>query len=103
MGGDRISFGFSARNGSKGVHGSCNVIDRAAGMMVECTDVIGFFISDNAVTVYGNALVNGIPTVYRIEAADNARRGRGADTFSIVTASGYVRSGTLGGGNVRVD
>lgn len=71
--------------------------------MVKCTDVIAFIISDNTVTLYGNAVINGVPTLYRIDAADNARRGRGADTFSIRTASGYSRVGTLVGGNVRVE
>lgn len=103
VGDDRVAFGFSARNGDKGARGSCNVVDRANDVMVECTDVIAFIISDNVVTVYGNALVNGVATSYRIDAADNARRGRGADVFSIQTASGYARVGTLVGGNVRVE
>jgi hypothetical protein len=100
---ERLAFGFSARDTDQGLKGRCNVVDRAARVIVECQDVISFVISDNAVTVYGNALVNGVPTLYRIDAADNATRGRGADTFSIQTASGYTRAGTLVGGNVRVE
>lgn len=102
FGDERIAFGFSARNGDTGARGSCSVVDRAADVMVRCTDVTSFVISDNAVTVYGNALVNGVPTTYRIDAVDNASRGRGNDTFSIQTAGGYARFGTLAGGNVRV-
>lgn len=102
FGDERIAFGFSVRSGDGGVRGSCSIVDRAADVMVRCADVTSFVVSDNAVTVYGNATVNGVPTGYRMDAVDNASRGRGNDTFSIQTASGYVRFGTLAGGGVRV-
>jgi hypothetical protein len=100
--GNRIAFGFSARSGDNGFEGSCNVVDQAAGVMVRCTDVTALVISGNAATVFGNANVNGVATTYRIDAVDNADPGRGADTFSIHTATGYSRSGVLTGGNVQV-
>jgi hypothetical protein len=100
--GNRIAFGFSARSGDNGIEGSCNVIDQVADVMVRCQDVTSFVITGNTATVFGNATVNGVPTTYRIDAVDNADPGRGADTFSIQTASGYSRSGTLTGGNIQV-
>jgi Beta-propeller repeat len=101
VGGNRIAFGFSARSSGSGFQGSCNVVDQP-GAMVRCTDVTALVITGNAATVFGNATVNGVATTYRIDAVDNANPGRGADTFSIQTGSGYSRSGVLSGGNVQV-
>ena len=102
VGGNRIAFGFTARSRDYGFQGSCNVIDQAAGVMLHCTDAIALVISGNAATVFGNATINGVPTTYRIDAVDNGEPGRGVDTFSITTATGYSRSGALTGGNVQV-
>jgi hypothetical protein len=58
--------------------------------------------SGNQATIYGHATDNGAATTYVIHVADNMDPGRGADTFSIQTASGYSASGTLTGGNIQV-
>jgi YVTN family beta-propeller protein len=100
--GNKIAFGFSAKNENQGLTGSCNVIDHAADIKLKCENVTSFTITGNQATIFGNATVNGVATTYRIDVVDNADPGKGADTFSIQTASGYSRSGTLTGGNVQV-
>lgn len=101
-GGAKVAFGFSAKNGNNGLQGTCNVVDPAAGAMVKCEDVTAFTIDGNEATIYGNATQDGVPTTYVLKARDVADPGKGADTFSIQTAAGYSRSGTLTGGNVQV-
>jgi hypothetical protein len=70
--------------------------------MIKCEDVTALILSGNEATIYGNATHDGIATTYVIRAKDVANPGRGQDTFSIQTASGYSHSGTLTAGNVQV-
>jgi len=100
--GNKIAFGFSARSGDKGPTGQCTVVDNAADVMVKCLDVTAIVKSANAVTIFGNATVNGAATTYRIDAVDNAEPGARRDVFTIQTASGYSRSGVLSSGNIQV-
>jgi FG-GAP repeat/Bacterial Ig-like domain (group 1) len=99
---NKIAFGFSAKNENQGLTGSCNVIDHAADVKLKCEDVTSFTITANQATIFGNATVNGVATTYRIDVVDNADPGKNADSFSIQTASGYSRGGTLTAGNVQV-
>ncbi|MEX2464272.1 MAG: post-COAP-1 domain-containing protein, partial [Gaiellaceae bacterium] len=101
-GANKIAFGFSARNENNGLQGQCNVVEPAGDRMIKCLDVTAFAISGNEATIYGNATDNGIATTYVIRVKDVADPGRGADTFSIQTASGYGASGVLNAGNVNV-
>jgi hypothetical protein len=98
--GNKISFGFHAKT-SGGIQGGCNVVDHG-GRMIKCLDVTALVLSGNQATIYGNATDDGVATTYVIHAVDNADPGKGADTFSIQTASGYSASGTLTAGNVQV-
>jgi hypothetical protein len=98
--GDKISFGFHAKSAG-GLQGGCNVVDHG-GRMIKCLDVLSLTIAGNDAAIYGNATDNGAATTYVIHAVDNADPGKGADTFSIQTASGYSASGTLTAGNVQV-
>jgi hypothetical protein len=100
--GNKIAFGFSAKSTDAGLKGNCNVIDHAADLKVDCTDVTSLVRSGNHATIFGNATVNGVATTYRIDVADNAETGSDADAFSIQTGTGYSRSGVLSGGNVLV-
>ena len=100
--GNKIAFGFSAKNGDKGPTGHCNVVDNAADVMVKCLNVTAMVQSGHAVTIFGNATVNGVATTYRIDAVDNAEPGKDRDVFSIQTGSGYSRSGVLTSGNIQV-
>jgi hypothetical protein len=96
-----IAFGFDAKaNG--GLKGGCTVIDQTADVRVKCRDVSAYFQTATKATFVGAAEVNGEPTRYRIVVEDNAESGRGADTFTITTDSGYGASGVLTAGNVQV-
>jgi hypothetical protein len=99
--GESVTFFFTARSDG-GLEGSCTVIDRAGEKTIKCLDVTALVVNGNEVTIFGNATENGNATSYLIQAADNARRGKGVDTFSIHTAAGYAASGTLTMGNIRV-
>jgi Bacterial Ig-like domain (group 1) len=98
--GDKISFGFFGKSAG-GLQGTCNVVEQG-GRMIKCLDVTALVLSGNQATIYGNATDNGAATTYVIHAADNADPGKGGDTFSIQSASGYSASGTLTAGNVQV-
>lgn len=101
--GNKISFGFHAKSAS-GAQGGCNVVDHS-GRMIKCVDVTAITLSGNQATIYGNATDDGVSpaaTTYVMHVVDNANPGKGADTFSIQTASGYSASGTLAAGNVQV-
>jgi hypothetical protein len=100
--GNRIAFGFHAKNGNSGLKAKCQVVDRSADRMIECLDVTSLVISGNEATIYGNATDNGVATTYTIKAKDVADPGKGVDTFSVRTASGYSTSGTLTAGNIQV-
>ena len=97
-----MTFFFTARSDG-GLDGSCTVIDRTGGETIKCLDVTALVVNGNEVTVFGDATENGVATSYVIQAADNARHGKGMDTFSIHTAGGYAASGTLTMGNIRVE
>jgi hypothetical protein len=77
-------------------------VDRFADVMVKCLDVTTFVQTANHVTFSGTATVNGIDTRYTIDVDDVAEPGRGADTFKIVTTSGYAAAGVLTQGNIQV-
>jgi hypothetical protein len=70
-----------------------------------CLDVTALILSGNQATIYGNATDDAsspTATTYVIHVVDNANPGKGADSFSIQTASGYSASATLAAGNVQV-
>jgi hypothetical protein len=99
--GNKITFSFEVKSNG-GLKGGCNVIDQAANRKIKCLDVTALVLSGNQVVFFGNATDNGTATIYRIHATDAGEPGRGEDTFSILTASGYSRSGTLRSGNVKI-
>lgn len=96
-----IAFGLTAKSDARDRKGECTVIDRAANTTVKCLDVTSFVQTGNNVTFSGNAIVNGIPTSYRVDVTDNAEPGTGADTFAIQAGS-YSAGGTLTQGNIQV-
>jgi hypothetical protein len=98
-----IGFGFDAKNSSGTLSGTCHVIVISHGLdtQVKCTDVTALVESGNTATVFGDATVNGVATVYRIDVVGNSPSG-GSDTFTIQTESGYYASGTLTNGHITV-
>jgi hypothetical protein len=97
-----VTFGLAAKSDDKGVKGNCTVIDRATDTMVKCLDATAYFQSATHAVFSGHALVNGVPTSYRISVDDNGEPGAGLDTFTISTGSGYGASGVLTQGNIQV-
>lgn len=97
----KVAFGFSAKSEDGTFKGHCNVID-PGNRMIRCLDVTALVISGTQATIYGNASDNGVATTYVMKVADTADPGKGADTFSIETASGYSANGTLSAGNIQV-
>jgi hypothetical protein len=101
VGTDKVSFGFTAKSTSSGLKGECVVIDHDTKRMIKCRDVTALVQTGNEATIYGNATDDGVDTTYVIHVVDNGDSGRGSDTFSIQTASGYSASGTLTAGNIQ--
>lgn len=99
---DGIMLGFNFNSDAKGTKGNCTINDKTSDTSVKCTDVLAYVQAGNTATVYGTAEVNGALTYFKIVVTDNATSGAGADTFSILTASGYQLVGALTQGNIEV-
>jgi hypothetical protein len=96
-----VTFALTAKSDRKGVKGSCLVVDPSTGTVVVCLDVTSLVQVGNGATLFGNALVDGVRTTYRIDVVDNGEPGRN-DVFSIQTGTGYTAGGVLTRGNVQV-
>ena len=103
VGGERVSFGFNAQSRDVGdpAKGNCNVIDHATKTHIKCVTIDSLVVSPTHATFFGQATVDGVPTKYRID-VDDLGEGGAADTFKILTNSGYVAGGTLQGGNIQI-
>jgi Bacterial Ig-like domain (group 1) len=99
---DQVTFSFNAKSDASGVKGTCTVVDKAAGIKVKSTKVTAVVQSGNSATIFGEAMVDGATTAFRIDVEDNAEPGKGNDIFMIQTGSGYSAGGTLTQGNVQV-
>lgn len=99
---DGIVLGFNFKSDGGGVGGNCSVNDKPSDTSVKCTQVLAYVQGVNEATVYGTAEVNGAPTYFKIVLTDNTTSGAGADTFSIITQSGYSLVGALTQGNIEV-
>jgi hypothetical protein len=95
-----IAFGFKSENGK--LSGNCNINDKATDTSVKCRDVLSYVQSGNSATVYGTAEVNGAPTYFKIVLREDDPDSAGADTFSILTQSGYTLTGVLTQGNIQM-
>ena len=101
--GNRVALGFAAKSDNGRLNGQCDLVDKAAGIKIHCSDVTAFVqVSPTAVRFFGHATVNGSPTTYEIDAQDLADSGAGADTFTISTGTGYGATGALTTGNVQI-
>ncbi len=101
VGGQRITFSLEAKSDGR-VKGNCDVLDHGTGRHIKCNDVQVLVVSGNEAWLYGSARDGGTTTTYVIHVVDNGEPGIGRDTFSILTASGYSKSGTLTAGNIQV-
>ena len=99
---EEIAFGFNAKSSDGSLKGHCNVIDRASAVHIKCLDVTSLVLAGTHATVFGNATINDVETIYRIDVDDLADSGAGHDTFQILTESGYTAGGVLARGNIQV-
>jgi Beta-propeller repeat len=99
--GHRVTLAELAASDGSQSRGMCVVVDHTARRWLKCQSVTAFVQSGHSVTVYGAALDGGLSTTYVIHAVDGGKPGRGLDTFSIETTSGFSVSGTLDGGRVH--
>ncbi|HEX8499566.1 MAG TPA: post-COAP-1 domain-containing protein [Pyrinomonadaceae bacterium] len=99
---DGIVIGLNFQTDSDGPKGNCTVNDRARDAFVKCVDVLAYVQGTNEATVYGTAEVNGAPTYFKIVLTDKDTSGAGADSFIILTQSGYTAGGPLTQGNIQV-
>jgi hypothetical protein len=101
--GNAAAFGFEARSQGGRLKGQCDVVDKAAGVKLHCSDVTTFYqLSATKVRFFGNATINGSATTYEIDVQDLADSGIGSDTFTVSTGAGYSAGGTLTAGNVQI-
>jgi hypothetical protein len=100
--GERITFGFHARNMLSGPRGSCHFDRHSNGPddSVTCVNVTALIVIGNMATIYGDAVHNGQSTTYRITARENDKPT--PDEVAITTASGFSAGGPLEHGEVKV-
>lgn len=101
---NKVAFGFHVQNANGSLNGSCSVVDQATArnVQIKCLDVSRLVQTGTHATFFGNATVNGVTTTYRIDVDDIGEPGRGQDTFSIETSSGYSVAGVISQGNIQV-
>jgi hypothetical protein len=69
---------------------------------VKGTGVTGYIVVNSTTRhVEGTAEIDGAAGTYQVDIADNGEPGTN-DTFLLMLSSGYVASGTLGGGNIQL-
>jgi hypothetical protein len=96
-----VTFDLEAKGDTRGVRGTCNVVEKKTHHVL-CRTVTSLLIVGTHATITGEATDNGVPTTYTIEVDDLSESGRGADTFSIITGTGFSRSGVLTAGNIQI-
>lgn len=96
------SFGFNAKTTGLSTHGSGNFIDHRAKVKIHLDNVRVLMITGTHATFFGDARINGVDTTYRIDVDDMGTPGKGRDTFTIQTATGYTASGILTGGEIKI-
>jgi Tol biopolymer transport system component len=99
---DKAAFGFNVKGDGVDAKGNCNLVDPARDVYVKCLSVTSLVQDGTRARFFGRAEVNGVEADYRIEVDDLAESGRGQDTFTIQTSSGYTAGGVLQGGNIQV-
>jgi hypothetical protein len=95
-----VVFAFTAKSNGTSPQAKCTVL--ATGFLVKCLNATVLMQTDTRITFVGQALVNGVPTGYRVDADDLGHPGHGADAFEIRTDSGFHAAGTLAVGSVKI-
>jgi hypothetical protein len=84
-----------------GLTGMCEVSDLQAATNVTCETVTAFARDGTTIVAFGEALINGQSTSYRIDAQDGGGV-PGSDAIRFQTTSGYLLEGSISGGNIHV-
>jgi hypothetical protein len=103
--GGRAQFGFDVTYvlGAPAPTGTLAFRDRGSGTRVEATAIDSLTIQGSRATVTGRATVDGVAGVrFVLEVEDLGKPGSQADTFRLVTATGYGAFGVVDRGNVTV-
>jgi hypothetical protein len=95
-----LALDMSFKSDKGGLKGTCSIV--LGKTTIKCLTVTAYVQTGNTATIYGDALINGSPTVYKITVTDNGRPGAGADVFRIETSSGFNGGGLLTAGNLQV-
>jgi hypothetical protein len=96
-----VKFEVSFRSDGSTLRGACTFVDKAMDTTIKCLDVLAYSQRGAHVTVFGHAEQNGVPTLYRIDIDDNTQSGA-PDVITLSTAAGYVASGSVTSGDVRI-
>src|SRR5262245_21223128 len=96
-----VSFAFTAKAGSTGVGGNCNVT-QGRNNRISCLTGTALAVVGPHATFSGTASHNGVATTYTIDVDDLGEPAVGRDRFAITTGDGYSRSGALSAGNLQV-
>jgi hypothetical protein len=97
---DWVVFAFTAKSNGTSPQAKCTVV--ADGILIKCLDATLLNQTDTHVTIVGNALVNGVPTTYRIDADDLGHPVFGDDAFEIQTGTGFHAEGEVEAGIVKI-
>lgn len=102
----KATFGLTAKVKADGTpSGHLTYQDHFQGRSIKSTAITAVVVVETdskCVDVFGMATDSVVGAVtFKVRACDYREPGKGADTFSIETSGGYLRSDTLGGGNVQ--
>ena len=103
--GSRAQFGFDVTYalGAPAPTGTLQFRDRASGTRVDATAIDSLTIQGSRATLTGRATVDGVAGVrFVLEVEDLGKAGSQADTFRLVTATGYGAFGVVDRGNITV-
>jgi hypothetical protein len=103
-----VTFGFefhgSPDSALEPPKGTCLIVDSNLDVRAHCLDPFAYVQMGPSASIWGNADVNGVLTVFRMDVTDGADTFTQdePDTFAFVTASGYAVTGVVFDGNIDV-
>ena len=99
----QFSIDVSYALGAPAPIGHVSFRDRASGAQVKSSAIDTLTITGSRATITGRATIDGVAGVrFVVEVDDLGKAGSNADTFRIVTATGYAAFGVVDRGNVTV-
>jgi hypothetical protein len=101
--GGTATAGFEFMQRKEGPRGTLEYNDHGNGIDLHTSDITGISVSGPDAYVFGHAVLNGVPTGFRLHLVDAGEPGR-ADRFELLLANGYSAGygQTLDGGNVQI-